>query len=257
MKLLSGILGLTLTSVVALASANAADIYRAPEAVGGYKDSYVPVTTWTGFYVGVNGGYGWQNNSTTPILRDALGGTDKLSHVDASGGFGGGQIGYNWQHGPLVYGIEADLQGAGIEDSASGIGTGSATFRYKSNLDWFGTVRGRLGYAFGPALVYATGGFAYGGIKDVATTTIPNSSAKFDDTATGFVVGGGVEYPGAPKWTLKVEYQYIDLGSDKLAGSFPAATPANPVSSNEIDHNYHTIRAGLNYRVGQTYEPLK
>src|SRR5258706_13123413 len=110
MKFRDGIFGLTLISALALGafSANAADMYRAAPA-GGYKDEPVYVAnTWTGFYVGVNGGYGW-----TP--SDSTFGTD----FSPSGGFGGGQIGYNWQGAfglgsHLVLGVEADIQGAGI-----------------------------------------------------------------------------------------------------------------------------------------------
>ena len=151
LKLRSGILGLTLTSalVLAAASANAADIYR-PEA-GGYKDgpAYVPVNTWTGFYIGANGGYGWNANHHSDDL------------LDPAGGFGGGQIGYNWQGGfgfgpHLVLGIEADIQGADISDSVAGV---------KSQVNWFGTVRGRIGYAFDRTLIYGTGGFAYGEVE--------------------------------------------------------------------------------------------
>ncbi len=114
MKLLSGIMGLTLTSVVALASANAADLYRGP-AGGGYKDGPVDVVdSWTGFYVGVNGGYGWSANGVINGLTD-----DAPHGANPEGGFGGGQIGYNWQgiwHPHLVFGVEADIQGSGITD---------------------------------------------------------------------------------------------------------------------------------------------
>src|SRR5712672_186759 len=118
MKLRNGIFGLTLTSALALAafSANAADMYRG-EPTGGYKDGPVYVAnTWTGFYAGVNGGYGWNANSFATV-------PGFLGDLNPSGGFGGGQIGYNWQgvlgHPALVLGIEADLQGADISDSVS------------------------------------------------------------------------------------------------------------------------------------------
>src|SRR5258706_16461043 len=132
-----GFLGLTLTSVVALVSANAADMYRAPQGVGGYKDepAFVGVN-WSGFYAGVNGGYGWNANSfaTVPGL---------LGDLNPSGGFGGGQIGYNWQgvfgHPALVLGIEADFQGADISDSVSASVSNrqtTLTANAKSTLDW-------------------------------------------------------------------------------------------------------------------------
>ncbi|MGO9472631.1 MAG: outer membrane protein, partial [Rhodomicrobium sp.] len=106
-------------------------------------------------------------------------------------------------------------------------------------------------YSFGSALLYATGGFAYGGVEDklsILTTTVSNSY-----TATGYVVGGGVEYKLAPAWSVKAEYQYIDLGSEKLAAT--AITYAH--ASANFDHAYNTVRVGLNYHFLPAYEPLK
>jgi outer membrane immunogenic protein len=256
MKLLSGILGLTLTSAVALASANAADMYRAP-AGGGYKDSYVPVASWTGFYAGVNGGYGWSE------YDDQLARTSTVTFrgLSPEGGFGGGQIGYNWQgvlHPHVVLGIEADIQGADIQDkfvAASGPRT------YESKIDYFGTVRGRIGYALDRTLVYFTGGFAYGGVNNSysdPSNNNPNKSFKKDDTATGYVLGGGLEYKVTPAWSLKGEYQYINLGENdpvNTAGvSYKTFLGAGTVVH---DDAFHTVRVGLNYHVGQGYEPLK
>src|SRR5262249_22306178 len=131
-----GLLAFTLTSIAALAAANAADMYRAPEPVmGGYKDApWMPA--WSGFYIGVNGGGAWSvDNDKFAKPANAFGG------ISPSGGFGGGQIGYNWQSSHFVLGVEADLQGASVEDKATDfLGTVA-----KSRLDFFGTVRGRLG----------------------------------------------------------------------------------------------------------------
>lgn len=233
MKPLSGILGMTFASVVALASANAADMYRAPEGPGGYKDGpgYVAVN-WAGFYAGVNGGYGWSAN------------TDFL---DPTGGFGGGQIGYNWQgmwHPHLVLGVEADFEGADISDSMSAARTSA-----KSELDWFGTVRGRVGYAMDRALVYATGGFAYGSVKN--SGCLGGLCGSASETQTGWVAGGGVEYKFAPAWSGKVEYQYIDLDASSLSGAGPLGL------GNEDRSQFSTVRVGLNYHVLPGYEPLK
>jgi outer membrane immunogenic protein len=247
MKLLSGILGLTLTSVVALASANAADMYRAPEA-GGYKDGPAYVTVnWAGFYAGVNGGGAWsQEDDQLANSRAAFGG------LSPNGGFGGGQIGYNWQgvwHPHLVLGIEADIQGAGIDDKAT---IGAVT--WASNLDYFGTVRGRIGYAMDSTLVYFTGGFAYGGVKNEVTA--PGADFKSDGTATGYVLGGGVEYKFTPAWSAKVEYQYINLGkNDPTFGGL--AFTSSAVGGVDRDDAYHTVRLGLNYHFVPGYEPLK
>lgn len=232
MKLLSGIVAATLTSVVALASANAADMYRAPD-VGGYKDgpAYVGVN-WSGLYVGVNGGYGW-NADTNGNL------------VDPSGGFGGGQIGYNFQRGNIVFGVEADFEGADIQDSATTASGKTAN----SNMDWFGTVRGRLGYAFDRALIYATGGLAYG---DVTTSgTVFRYPASVSETQTGYVLGAGIEYKITPNLSVKGEYQFIDLDASAANGAGPLAI------SNSNDTQVNTFRVGVNYFVGGVYEPLK
>jgi outer membrane immunogenic protein len=227
----------TVSALALSAAANAADIYRA-EGPGGYKDGpvYVPVATWTGFYVGVNGGYGWTSNNSDDVLSPA-------------GGFGGGQIGYNWQAGShfgipgnLVLGIEADIQGADISDKVSGVAVG-----LESRLNYFGTVRGRLGLAFDRALVYATGGFAYGEVENSFAFL---GTFKARDTQTGYTLGGGVEYKINSSWSVKGEYQFISLdASDSTLGN---------LGFNGGDRSeFHTIRAGLNYHVGSTYEPLK
>lgn len=238
-KLYAGLLSLTLTSAVAL-SANATDMSR-----GGYKDSgpaYAPVASWTGFYAGLNVGAGWTAN-------------DSSGDLSPSGGFGGGQIGYNWQ-GVLglgrqwVLGVEADLQGAGISDSGN-FGLTSV----ENSLNWFGTVRGRVGYAMDRALIYFTGGFAFGEVESTGHFFGKGNGfgVPFDvtETQTGYVLGGGVEYKFNPAWSLKGEYQFISLDASDLAG-------AGPLSGGATDRSeVHTLRVGLNYHLGQSFVPLK
>jgi outer membrane immunogenic protein len=248
------LLGLTLTSVGALASANAADMYvPGPAGPGGYKDAPY-VASWAGFYAGVNGGGAWSEFSDKFAVPN-----QNFGGISPSGGFGGGQIGYNWQgvwHPNLVLGVEADIQGAGIEDKKS---VNSFDF-FRSRLDFFGTVRGRIGYASGPSLLYATGGFAYGGIHNEF-----NDGGIVDaksGTATGYTVGGGYEYKFNPAWSLKVEYQYINLGrSDPPLplGVLGVTTVCNPAfeAAKCEDDALHTVRAGLNYHFGSGYAPLK
>jgi outer membrane immunogenic protein len=221
MKLVSGILGLTLSSVVALASANAADMYHGP--VAGYKDGPVYAeVNWSGLYAGVNAGYGWNGASL-----DA-------GAPDPAGAFGGGQIGYNFQRGNIVFGLETDFQGAGISDSNLAFG--------KSEMDWFGTVRARLGFTFANALVYGTGGFAYGHVNN---TGFPS------ETQTGWVAGGGVEYKLAPNWSAKAEYQFLNLDATNVNG-------AGRLGDADLGQTEaHTVRVGLNYFFNNAYAPLK
>ncbi len=165
------------------------------------------------------------------------------------GGFGGGQIGYNFQSGGFVYGIETDFQGGDIGNRVTGISTNGNAFSSGEHVDWFGTARARLGYAFGSTLVYGTGGFAYGDVHQHATDA--GVSLGGSGTQTGWVAGGGVEYKINPAWSLKAEYQYIDLGSEKLTN------PTGTMSTNGLDASFHTVRLGLNYRFGGGSEPLK
>jgi outer membrane immunogenic protein len=275
----------------------AADTYRAPESTGGYKEAPY-VQTWTGFYLGVNGGYGWSANNSkvgatgddNSANGDAPNTTDPgpffasdPERFEQKGGFAGVQVGYNWQRGRWVYGLEADFQGAGIEGKKTATADadlfGAHTFdvhttaEAKSRMDWFGTVRGRLGYAFDHTLLYATGGLAYGGVKDRLNLTFNDigdgngtfsTTARKEDARAGFVVGGGAEYALSPAWSVKGEYQFMDLGRSKLSATLTdnAGTPQNPdintgTGSLNADHTYHTVRIGLNYHILPGYEPLK
>jgi outer membrane immunogenic protein len=251
MKVVSGILAATLTGVVALASANAADMYRAPEA-GGYKDTPYVAANWSGWYAGVNGGYGWNDEVSNGLTDDSPHG------AKPEGGFGGGQIGYNWQgiwHPHLVLGVEADIQGSGIDGSFHDVNFGDTG---KTSLDWFGTVRGRVGYAFDRALVYFTGGFAYGGLdKSFSGPVLTGTPYHYNDTATGYVLGGGLEYKIAPAWSVKAEYQYIDLGKNDLTN--PAGLGLSRFTGYSIykEDAFSTVRGGINYHFGSIYEPLK
>ena len=116
----------------------------------------------------------------------------------------------------------------------------------QDNLDWFGTVRGRVGYAVGAALLYGTGGLAFGGVDD--KLTVGGTTKADNSTKTGYAAGGGVEYAFNPAWSGKVEYQYINLGTD---------TVVNGSDSANFDHDYNTVRVGLNYHILPGYEPLK
>lgn len=247
-----------LTIVAAPFTAQGADIYRAPPPVS-YKDApvYVPPNTWAGFYVGINGGYGWGNGGNSIGYSDGVG-TDQSGRAKPEGGFGGGQIGYNFQSGSFVYGVETDIQGGDISGRATGAtAVNGYDYTTRERVDWFGTVRGRIGYSFDRTLVYGTGGFAYGGVNQRASLSDGMGDAvslSNNNTQTGYVVGGGVEYKINPSWSLKAEYQYIDLGTAKLTGTDNAGVGFN---TNSLDTNFHTARVGINYRLGRDYEPLK
>jgi outer membrane immunogenic protein len=224
MKIRSGMFGLTLGGLLAFVgfSVNA----------GGYENPYGTAATWTGFYIGVNGGYGWTANTQPGDLQP-------------SGGFAGGQIGYNMQFGGRwVLGVEADFQGAGISDKVD-LGFVSA----ENSLNWFGTVRGRIGYAMDRTLVYFTGGFAFGEVESKGQ--LFGSPFDIHETQTGYVLGGGLEYKFSPAWSVKGEYEFISLDASNLSGP-------GPLSGGNTDRSeVHTIRFGVNYHFGQDYGPIK
>jgi outer membrane immunogenic protein len=151
----------------------------------------------TGFYIGINGGYSW-NRATYSDSTGASAGTDMSS------GMIGPTFGYNAQSGSLVYGIETDIDYAWGKDTNTGF---PPCLGCEVRLNYFGTLRGRLGYAVGQALPYFTGGLAYGGVK-----VGPAGGAKDTDTRAGWTVGGGLEYAVGGAWSVKAEYLYFDLG---------------------------------------------
>ena len=198
-----------------------APAYRAPVAV------YAP-NSWTGFYIGVNGGYGWGRSKwSTGAINDSF---------NVNGGLVGETFGYNLQTGVWVSGIEGDYNASWIKGSEnSGGGVCSATGCETWN-SWLGTVRGRLGYAFDRWLPYVTGGLALGGIK-----MSPNTGGSDVKTKAGWTIGGGVEYAFDGPWSAKLEYLYVDLGT-AICGVSTCGT------STDVNLTTNIVRAGLNYR---------
>ncbi len=238
------------------ASAQAADLpVKAPY----LKAPVAKVYDWTGFYIGVNAGVGI-DRSYTGISAF---GTTPASRIGGNGVLGGGQIGYNWQYGNflglgnVVFGIESDIQGTSLKDNTTCVFfcTGVVGLGINQKLDWFGTTRGRVGLATGPVLSYVTGGVAYGGVKTTITDLSPLGSAtSFNDTRTGWTVGSGVEAALGGNWTGKLEYLFVNLGSQ--TGVSPVGAPNAYAFSSDIRE--HVFRAGLNYRIGPNgyYEPV-
>jgi outer membrane immunogenic protein len=224
------------------------------------------IFSWTGFYIGVNGGgaFGAGHNAIVnetfagaPFVSGTWPGSGNFGKLDPSGGFGGGQIGYNYQVSNWVFGVETDIQGASIKDTATATlpyiaAPGTITASVSQKLDWFGTVRGRLGVAFDRVLVYGTAGFAYGQTTTGLTMsdTLGFAAAgTAKSTKTGWVAGGGVEWAFAPNWSVKGEYQYIDLGRKGVAAQeFLGVVPTAFAVSTSVRNDYHTGRIGLNYR---------
>jgi outer membrane immunogenic protein len=257
MNFFSNVLGATCASVIALgvSSVNAADMYQ----VGGLKDG-VAEPTLAGFYVGINGGgsFGASNNLVLSNSRDFS--QADIGQFSRDSGFGGVQIGYTspgfgWGN-RVVLGLETDVQGAGIDNGFTRADLNydfrPAFLSASQSIDFFGTARARVGYLFDRTLVYATAGFAYAGVKTTVNINHFNNFT-FDTVETGYAAGAGVEYLLAPCWSLKVEYQYVDLYTQTVTG----IAPDGSVDHMNVNNNFHTVRAGLNYHFLNDYVPLK
>jgi outer membrane immunogenic protein len=224
------------------AGAQAADL---PAKAPYYKAPIAQVYNWTGLYLGANAGLGFGRSATTVISPAPSG---ELARLGGLGALGGVQAGYNWQFGSLfgfnnvVLGLEADIQGAGLNDDRTCGLTGgpAACTAYNQKIDWFGTVRGRVGLATGPVLSYFTGGFAYGNVKTSFSDPNIGVSETFSNTRTGWTIGSGVEAALGSNWTGKIEYLYLDLGNQSGIG----------VHAFDSDVRAHIFRAGVNYRIG-------
>jgi outer membrane immunogenic protein len=216
---------LLLLSGTALAgAADLAPVYKVPS----------PVPAWSGFYAGLNAGYAFGDAHTAlPFNGPAV--------TSAYDGFiGGGQIGFNWQTGAAVFGLEADIQYADVKGSEI---LPATTVSAANTLDWFGTARARAGYAFGSVLPYVTGGFAFGRNAYQFTDITTGNGAGGTATHTGWTVGGGVEFAVREAWSVKLEYLHVDLGEQDTIRGVPFANEVTPISL-----KFDLVRAGVNYR---------
>jgi outer membrane immunogenic protein len=226
---------------------------------------------WTGFYIGGNIGYSWGRSRDDSTLTNTAG-TVLFASSDAAnlnGVVGGGQIGYNWQMQNWVFGLEADIQATGEKGSRvftcpTGVCTppiagiavipGPAVHvSLTQKIDWFGTVRGRIGFLATPQiLLYGTGGLAYGDVNTSETIGAAALGFSNTDTRVGYTVGAGIEGAIGGGWSAKLEYLWVDLG--RTTGSFVttiAATPGGVITSNfssRITDN--VLRVGVNYKFG-------
>lgn len=223
--LLSGVAAL---GILAAGAASAADLPSRKGPVA--APYYPPVFTWTGFYVGVNAGYAWGQIDSTGL------GVLNNGFDDPDGFTGGGQIGYNYQIGQWVIGAEADFQGADLKATAFDVASG---FRASNEINWYGTVRARVGYAFDRFLPYVTGGFAYGQVKNKLSG--PLFTLSDDNTQYGWTLGAGLEYAFTNNLTAKIEYLYVDLDKESLT------VPGGTFTSN-VETKFSVVRAGLNYK---------
>ena len=220
---------------IGVGAASAADLpVKAPPA-----PVVAPPYNWSGIYIGGTVGYAWghSRHCDTPAFC--------TNGFNVDGVVGGGEVGYNWQWNNWVLGLEADFSGSDAKgDTATvpgvfGCGPGAICH---TKLDWFGTVRGRVGWAFDRFLPYVTGGYAYGRLyADLGIPPVTSASG----TRSGWTIGGGLEY-ALPwdHWSVKVEYLYVDL--DDLF--YDTAQVCGSLSCTAVNNHFSIARAGINYR---------
>ena len=245
--------------VIALASgaSRAADLDAAPEV---YRPPIrQPVYDWTGLYFGVNVGYGWAHGtSSTGFTGGTLGaaGIVVTSSADLGGAIAGGQIGFNWQAGWAVFGIELDGQWAGQQQTvttACGAGCAVAdTVKLRALV----TGRARIGAAFDRVLVYATAGAAWASASDDLTVTFGGTTASFltiSNSKAGWTAGVGIEGAFWGNWSARAEYLYIDIDGLTSTGGVASAFVL-PITGGTVTEAWrfreNLLRVGANYRFG-------
>lgn len=260
-------------AIVGATGAQAADIAarpytKAPAMVAAYN--------WSGFYAGVHAGAIWQNTDQTTTIDPGahigiganiaainaagVGGNDRTNFI------GGGQIGYNWQApgSAFVWGLEADFSGISNSNNGRSVtallpanAPSTFTLSSSSSFDWLATIRGRLGYAFGSSMIYATGGLAIAELN-VSSSYTDNLAGPYfgagsnSVTKAGWTVGAGWEHAIAASWTVKAEYLYVHfdgVGVDYTATLVGGGSPNN-LHSNASFNDNHIVRLGLNYKFG-------
>jgi outer membrane immunogenic protein len=248
-------------AILTAGSAFAADL---PARVAPAPYIAAPIFTWTGFYVGLNAGAGFNGSNNNGFVTNGFGGTTFVTTGGGSNndaGFtGGAQAGYNMQFGSFVVGVEGDINylDRGNNGSVSAVGTDGYTYTFNrgDSNNWFGTVRARLGFAFDRALIYGTGGFAFGGknggvngsyvLTNSNGTPVALVGNNSDGSSTGWALGGGVEYAFTNAWSAKLEYLHVSLGNhnNNLAFVSNGTTNFNFHDNNKFD----VVRVGVNYR---------
>ena len=193
---------------------------------------------WSGAYVGITAGVSFYDPKWTDLNDDWF---DDSRSFDSTSAAVGGYVGYNYDAGPVIVGVEGNFLGAFNSDERGGPDYDE---RYENDLDWLASVRGRIGLPHDQFLFYATGGIAFAGVKNESSSNdfSDEDFENTDSTLTGYTVGGGVEYAMTSNISLRLEGLYYDFGSETYQQE------ADPGDKMTIDNQVFVVRAGIGYK---------
>lgn len=229
--------GLAFVAALVATPTLAADLGRMPAKAPVYAPAPPPLL-WNGFYVGAQIGWAWGNDHSREFVTatGALTGADP--GFDPDGIIGGIHLGYNVQLSTIVLGLEGDFEASGVDGAVTNVFGVTTDFENR----WQGSIRGRVGAAFGPTLLYVTGGVAFADLRYRYFVAGVTPAESFRDTKAGWTIGAGAEFAFSPRWSTRLEYRFTDFGrvtNASLVGS--------PNFSYRHDPEFHTVRLGVSY----------
>jgi outer membrane immunogenic protein len=221
-----------------------------PRAPAAYVPPPIPVFSWTGIYVGINGGYGFGNSTWTDPAGNSTG------SFTTTGFLVGGTLGANMQMSQFVFGVEGDIDWQNLKGSSVG-GCGNLgavnnvpTFvSCQTSSNWLGTIRGRFGYAIDRALIFGTGGGAFGDVIAGPTPSAPGSPINNSSTEFGWTAGAGLEYAFTDNITAKVEYLYVSLANGSCTTACTYGGGGGGGGANVgVSFHENLVRGGINFK---------
>jgi len=209
----------------------------------------IPIFTWTGFYIGGNIGAAWAQRTVTDVFGNSFTGSSNARFI------GGGQLGYNWQAGNFVFGVEGDIDGIASNNNRGGgavfVGGRGPFVVTASSTNWVGTLAARFGWAADHWLFYGKAGGGWVGNSSGFTVTNLATGVSFGSGSSsnvgGWLLGGGVEYAFTNNWSLKGEYNYIELGNRNFAVPVIVGGPIGVDVFTSNNRSFQMVKFGFNY----------
>lgn len=209
---------------------------------------------WSGFYIGANGGYGWSRQCVDITAVNAVAFGFAEGCKDSGGGIVGGQVGYRWQSGPMVFGLEAQGDWANLRNERVSLFTPANT--WKSNINGLGLFTGQVGYAWNNTLLYVKGGAAVANQRfDIFNTATGIGTQQSERTRWGGVIGVGLEYGFTPNWTAGIEYDYLFRTSGGNTYVTPTLAPITSIAANTRT-DVSMITGRISYKFGGYGAPV-